>query len=59
VLISGFYGGLNYVFALLECYAALIGSYQVSEQIGFPETSVTKNQSVLSNITEDRRPQWS
>jgi len=58
-VISGFNGGLNDAFALLECYAALIGSYQRFGTDRLSETTVTNYQSVLSNITEDQRPQRS
>ena len=53
-MISSFRRGVNEIFALLGCYAALIGIYR---PIGCPETSATNYQLMLRNITEQRRAQ--
>lgn len=56
----------NYlVFAVLGCYAALIGVYLPTfrawplkmELIGFPEASITNYQSTLLRVPAERRPQ--
>jgi len=53
------------IFALLGCYAALIGGYLSTfrvwplkmELIGFPEASITNYQSTLLRVPAERRPQ--
>jgi hypothetical protein len=45
----------HYVFALLGCYAELIGSYR-RFGVGYAETPATNYNSTLSNILEERRP---
>jgi hypothetical protein len=47
---------VNYIFSLLECYAAQIGCLVTdhSESIGCPETSAANLQYALRNIQEER-----
>jgi len=53
-VISGFNREVREICALLECYAAYIGT-DVSGTV--PETSVSNSHNTLRNITEERKPQ--
>jgi hypothetical protein len=53
--ISGFRRGVNEIFALLRCYAALTGSYRRS-WYKKPSKNVKNYQSTLHNIPEEGKP---